>query len=369
MSVFAAGATAVAAVTVGLLLSPIPTKLGFYRWWATRDPSNPRGIGLFPAWNYGIEWGYTFEELNASDLTGQTAIVTGANSGIGYEIALALARLGASVILACRNPQKCLQAAERIQTDSRCKGKVTPMTVDVSSLKSVKEFAQNFLKENDKLDMLFLNAGIGSQHTKHDKTFPLSEDGVELVFATNVLGHHLLYKMLEPALLKSVMARVVLTSSLASFGTYDYRVATDLDTLNGVEVSRDNSRLVYGQSKLAQILWAKRLTRKLGPKSCVYSNAANPGAVATAIFDKVPALPKLAQLVLNVLRNRAMWKPEEGALTLLYLGVATKELKEKNIRGKYFHPQSVEVINPLSLDEALQDKLWAFCDDLVKDFI
>ena len=368
MNVFTAGAT-IAAVAVGLLLSSIPTKLGFYRWLATRDPSNPRGIGMFPAWNYGVEWGYTFEQLYRSDLTGQTAIVTGANAGIGYEISLALARLGASVTLACRSPKKCLQAAERIRSDSRYKGKVTPMTVDVSSLKSVKEFAQNYLKENKTLDMLFLNAGIGSQHSNNDKSFPLSEDGIELVFATNVVGHHLLYKKLEPALLKSDMARVVLTSSCNSFRTFEYCVATDLDTLNGVEVTTANSGLIYGQSKLAQILWAKHLTRKLGPSSNVYVNAGHPGAVNTEIFDKIPSLYRMVRVAFKVLREKAMWKPEEGALTLLYLGVATEVLKEKNIRGKYFHPQSVEVINPMSLDEVLQDKLWSFCEDLVKDFV
>jgi len=298
------------------------------------------------------------------------ALITGANSGIGYETANALSKRGASVHLACRNPQKCFQAADRIRTDEKYSGApLSPMIVDVSSLKSVRSAARNFLKHNDRLDMLFMNAGIISAGTSDNGTLPLSKDGVEMVFATNVLGHHLMYKLLEPALQNSTMARVALTSSLASFDSYSYSVATDLDTLNGARSSLFHSFRVYGHSKLAQIVWAKALARKLGKESSIYVNSMNPGAVRTALMNKNPYFPQFLTDLKSWVEERVIWTAEEGAITLLYLGVAIDEIKEKNIRGKYFHPQAVEVVNPLSLDEELQNKLWEFCDDLVKDFL
>jgi len=350
------------AVFIGLLLSPIPRNLGFYKWYTSRNPTT---IGLTPAFMLSDEWGYTFEELYASDLTGQNALVTGSNSGVGYETSLALARLGASVTLACRNPTKCTAAAEKIRSDDAFKGKVTTMTLDTSSLSSVKNFSLQFLETEQPIDLLYLNAGIGSGGINDDGSAPLSEDGIELVFATNHVGHHLLYKLLQPLVAKSKMARIVLTSSAASYKTFDYKVATDLETLNGVNVR--NIR-VYGQSKLAQILWAKELTRQLGPNSTTYVNACHPGAVDTNIWEKNPLFPRFVQDMIFYLRKNVMWTAAEGALTMLYLGVATDDLRNKNVRGKYFHPQSQEMVNPLSLDTDLQKAVWKFSDELVRDF-
>lgn len=355
----------VVAVLIGLLFSPIPRNLGLYRWIASRIPHL---VGLTPAFLIDGEWGYTFEELYSSDLTGQNAIVTGANSGVGYETSLALARLGASVTLACRNPSKCTAAARTIQSDDAFKGKVYTMTLDTSSLASVKKFSQQYLDEHkdEPLDLLYLNAGIGSAGVNDDGSAPLSEDGIEMVFATNHVGHHLLWKLLHPLIEKSKMSRIVLTSSAASYDTFDYKVATDLETLNSVDVR--NLR-VYGQSKLAQILWAKKLTRELGTSSTTFVNAVHPGAVDTGIWQKNPMIPSFLQDFITYLRKNVMWTAAEGALTMLYVGVATKRLKKENVRGKYFHPQSQEMVNPLSLDVDLQDAVWKFSDELVKDFM
>jgi NAD(P)-dependent dehydrogenase (short-subunit alcohol dehydrogenase family) len=366
---FCSGIVAAVAIIIGLLLSPVPTHLGFYRWLATRNPANrkrnhanPMLVGISPAANYDIPWGYTFEQLHQHNLTGQNALVTGANSGLGYEVSLALAKLGASVVMACRNEARCLKAAQDIRQHEDVKGQVFPMKVELSSLQSVKSFAESYLMQIGPLDMLFLNAGISQTPVG---AALLSEDGIELVFATNVVGHHLLYKMLEPKLAESQMARVVLTSSGASFDTFNYSVATDLDTLNGEEVKFQTSNKLYGQSKLAQIMWAKKLTRILGPDANIFVNSAHPGAVATPIFSKRnnPVIIQKDWL------NTTMWLAEVAALNLLYLGVATDELGGKNIRGKYYHPMAVEMVNPLSLDEKLQDDLWRFLDDLVEDFV
>ena len=102
--------------------------------------------------------------------------------------------------------------------------------MDVSSLQSVSKAAKTYMQQHsDKLDMLFLNAGVYTAASEFDSNSPLtlSKDGIEMVFATNVLGHHLLYNLLQPILFKSNMARVVLTSSFMSHTSFDYGVATD----------------------------------------------------------------------------------------------------------------------------------------------
>jgi NAD(P)-dependent dehydrogenase (short-subunit alcohol dehydrogenase family) len=241
------------------------------------------------------------------------------------------------------------------------------MVADTSSLKSVQSFSRKFLEKYSDvgLDILYLNAGIGGTPGEKEA---LSEDGIELRFATNYVGHHLMYRILEPLLLKSKMARVVQISSAASFDTYDFKVATSLETLNALDYGPNNMR-TYGHSKLAQILWTKHLTKRLGNNSSIYVNACHPGAVDTSIWDKGVPLPTIIMNIINYYRKNAMWTAEEGALTQLYLGVATSELAKKNIRGKYFHPQAQEVVNPLSLDEELQKKLWDFSDSLVSKFL
>ena len=207
-------------------------------------------------------WGFTFAELYGSSgsddststsasiasdskdyrnrLWGQTAIVTGANSGLGYEISLALARLGVSVTMACRDLTKCEAAAAKIRADKmvvqRGKGdrdledpgkNIATMQVDISSLKSVSAFCdsyhfRHFDTEGNPLplDMLFLNAGMTPRNPKEDGSVFLTPDGIEITFATNVVGHHLMYKLLEPSLRHSparkTPARIVLTTSATS---------------------------------------------------------------------------------------------------------------------------------------------------------
>ena len=473
-------------ILVAFLCTPYPTQWGVYEALFVRI--HPVLVGITP-WSISSEdrYGFTFQDLygraaattinnenddddddddnndtdNASkddgrdrnerriggvDVDGHTAIVTGANSGIGYEIALALARLGAQVTMACRNTTKCEAAADKIRHDEQFiqqqqqkkkrnpggggEDVVTTMTVDVSSLKSVQQFCRDYqvksrtIREEEEeellpLDMLFLNAGIGfPPSATADGTLHLSEDGIETLFATNIVGHHLLYRLLEPNLLtttrRTTPARIVSTSSAASYVTkYPYRVATDLPTLNGVKY---NDPSLYPQSKLAQILWTQELTDRLDddaaataiatadddndddkddnkhskntnvnayttdPNSIVYVNAANPGMVSTGIWKDKENQPLQATIMKCILRwyESFMWIPEEGALTLLYLGTAVHELQTRNIRGQYYHPQSQPMTmmhgntnndNQKFETKQLQIKLWNFLDELVADFV
>lgn len=225
--------------------------------------------------------------------------------------------------------------------------------------------------------MLFLNAGGVFRHPTLT-CVPQSEDGIEKVFAANYLGHHLLYRLLEPILLKSKLARVVSTTSASCFQSFSYKVATDIETLNGCSEPFDLSdleNLSYGQSKLAQVLWTKYLSgRRLGPNSNIYVNAFHPGLVATEIFEKQTAMKPYSPISDKLLRwmfqtEGVVWTPSEGALTGLFLGAATDRLVAEDIRGKYFHPQSQEVVHSALLNETLEDLLWDFSEELVKDFL
>jgi len=369
---------AIAALALGLLLSPLSKQYPILFHWLTHlDDSF---IGLLPALTPTKDsWRFTHEQLQTIDLRGQVALVTGANSGIGLEISKALSRQGATVVLGCRSPQRCFRAADTIRSDDLYSGApITPLLMDVSNLTKVQQSANIFKRDHDKLDMLFLNAGIFT-----DERNVLSADGIETTFATNVVGHHLLYRLLEPLLLNSTMARVVSTASVAGmmWVPNDLQVAsTSVQDLNDWEpplLFNWSPGFIqpfykYGRSKLAQVAWSKALTRRLGKDSSIYVNAAHPGAVATPITAEkhLPFfLPKFIQNWRSMLVNNVCWSPEEGALTELYLGVATDEIQQKQLRGRYFHPQSVEVTNSYAESVELQENVWNLCEGLVEKFL
>ena len=374
MSFFTRHAVSIVVILIGICLS----SPALYQ--RLISLTHPIGVGLIPATHYGLAYEYTLEELSQANLTGQLAIVTGANAGIGYQLTLGLVRQGAEVVMACRNPTKCDEAADRMRQDERFQGKAVPMIVDTSSLRSVKAFAELFQRTYSErgLDMLFLNAGMLWGDTSRD-CIPLSEDGIELVFATNYVGHHLMYRLLEPMLRRAKIARVVQTTSVASFAPYSYKVATDLDTLNGCR--EDYRRKImpfidksYSQSKLAQVVWTKAIAQRLGSDSNIYVNCFNPGGVATEIFHKAlgqhdSLLAEIMAVVAYWFNRIFLWSPPEGALTGHYLGVAVDRLVREQVRGKYFCPQAQEVDHHLARDIELGGKLLKFSDDLVQEFL
>ncbi|OEU23476.1 NAD(P)-binding protein [Fragilariopsis cylindrus CCMP1102] len=473
------------AICTSLLMSPIPKQIGFYKWLFSKfipvimyPAISDASIGILPCTIPTInDWGFTFSELydnnrqyeKQNSLWGQTALVTGveSNSGsIGYEISLALARLGVSVTMVCRNKETCKNAALQIRNDDivlrRSKERnnnlvgpgmaIKTMIVDLSSLKSVRKFCKQFLLETDDgddipmpLDMLFLNEEIFSHPTQSQSqsndsvnndgttgststSLLLSEDGIENLFATNVVGYHLMYKLLEPSLkrndsLRKTPPRIVVTSSLMSYYPFQKqqhypgntnKIATDIQTLNSAVISTTtvdddaidavavdyDSKSLYAHTKLAQIYWTNELNDRLIMKeqeqeqvqeqddensnkanSIMYVNAVLMGAVNTNIwntidYDNTPFLNDVFKYIVDNFVRPIMWTPEEGALTLLYLGTNVQDLQTKNIRGKYYHSQSIEMNNPIFAPndgsketKLVQEKLWLFLDDLVADFL
>jgi NAD(P)-dependent dehydrogenase (short-subunit alcohol dehydrogenase family) len=205
------------------------------------------------------------------DLTGRRAIVTGANSGLGYQTALELARHGASVLLACRDAGRGEAAVDRLRT-ALPSAKVTLAQLDLADLKSIRSFAA--AEASTPLDILVNNAGIMA--VPHRKT----AGGFELQFGTNHLGHFALTGLLLPALLAADAPRVVtVTSTLAWAGRINF---ADLQSER-----RYNRWTAYSQSKLANLLFAKELDRRF---TGVTSIAAHPGYAATNLQQVGPQM-------------------------------------------------------------------------------
>jgi NAD(P)-dependent dehydrogenase (short-subunit alcohol dehydrogenase family) len=233
-----------------------------------------------------------------ADQTGRVAIVTGANSGIGFETAKQLAKKGATVVMACRNQAKGETAADAIRSEEPA-GSVQVMALDLSSLASVRAFAAEFSSQFDRLDLLINNAGVMALPKRFETV-----DGFEMQFGTNHLGHFALTGLLFDLLVKTPESRVVNVSSGAHRAG---RMAWD-----DLQSQRSYSPFVaYSQSKLANLLFTNELQRRLdraGVKTL--ATAAHPGWTATNLQTH----SGLAGL-LNPFFGQ---KPPMGALPTLY---------------------------------------------------
>lgn len=200
------------------------------------------------------------------DQTGRTALVTGANSGLGFWTSVELARHGAGVLMACRDPQRGEDALARLQREAPG-GQAELVTLDLADLASVEAAAIEVTRRTDSLDVLVANAGVMAV------TKGATADGFERQFGTNHLGHFALTGRLLPLLLAAPAARVVVTSSDA------HRIGKmDFDDLMGERHYRRWS--AYGQSKLANLLFIRELARRAQGTTLVAA-AAHPGYAAT----------------------------------------------------------------------------------------
>jgi len=214
--------------------------------------------------NNGNHW--TTE--NIPDQSGKIVIVTGANSGIGYEAARALTFKGATVIMACRDPEKGEAAALQIRSEN-IQGQVVVKQLDLADLDSISSFAQAFLAEYNQLDILINNAGVMA--TPYRKT----ADGFEMQFGTNHLGHFALTGLLIDLMIATPKSRVVTVSSYVH-----YLGKINFDDLNSEKAYQ--KWLAYGQSKLANVLFAYELHRRTSKNgNNPISIAVHPGYAAT----------------------------------------------------------------------------------------
>ncbi|KAG0380657.1 hypothetical protein BGX24_006373 [Mortierella sp. AD032] len=295
--------------------------------------------------------------------TGKVAIVTGANTGLGYATMVALAGHGAHVILACRSKERALDAIEKAKQDIKEKypQALAPnlefLELDLNDMNKCKKAAEEFLGKGLPLHLLVNNSGIMTT------PFALSADGIEQQFAVNHMGHFVFTTALLDRIRESQPSRIVVLSSHAHERPVEGGI--DFNTLNDEKMSTIVSR--YGRSKLANVLFGKALARRLLDTQ-VYVNIVHPGFVATELTRHNKDLFGAVVLrILDVITAVMAMTPEVGALTQLYVATSP-EIVNKDIRGRYFVPIANEIQpSAYALDEALQEKLWAFSEKLAKE--
>jgi NAD(P)-dependent dehydrogenase (short-subunit alcohol dehydrogenase family) len=286
---------------------------------------------------------------------GRLAIVTGANSGIGYQAARYLARAGAAVILACRSAEKGEAARARIASENP-RADVQMRILDVADLNSVRGFASEFLNENRPLDLLINNAGVMALPER--RTTP---QGFEMQFGTNHLGHFALTGLLLPALLRQPGSRVVTVASIAHKGG-----RLNFDDLNA-ERSYD-PRKAYQQSKLANLVFGLELDRRLRARCAkTMSVIAHPGVAVTNIVSNGMGNGLRGQIV-SILFPFVGQSDDRGSWPLLYAATSPE-----THGGGYYGPDGIAEVRgtpvevkpkPHALDTAAGKRLWGVSEEL-----
>jgi NAD(P)-dependent dehydrogenase (short-subunit alcohol dehydrogenase family) len=262
---------------------------------------------------------------NIPSQQGKLAVVTGANSGLGFCVALELAKAGAAVILACRDEAKGTNALAHIRSQVQ-RAHLSLERLDLAELDSVHAFAKKVVRRG-KLDLLVNNAGILAL-PKRETT----ADGFEMQFGVNHLGHFALTGCLLPALLQSESPRVVTVSSLAhSFGRVDFS-----------DLQAEHFYLpwaAYAQSKLANLLFASELqARSDAANSKLLSVAAHPGLSVTNIVAAGPGMngPSLQAIFFTVASSMLSQSAAQGSLPILYAATAPAVK-----RGGFYGPDGI----------------------------
>ena len=277
-----------------------------------------------------------------NSMKGKRVIITGPTSGVGKEIALQLAELGAEVILACRDLKRGNQVASEITRRTVSKN-VVVMQIDASSQESIREFGREFRRRYRRLDVLINNAG-GNRGSLPKVN---SVDGIELTFATNVLGYFLLTRELLDVLKRSVPARII---NVASAFAGDL----DLDDLQFERRPFESSK-AYAQSKACDRMLTWALARRL-KGSGVAANSMTPGLITeTRLYRHSP--PELIQRLTQYSGGRTS---KQGADTAVWLA-SDPELE--GVSGKFFEDR--EEVECEFRNNKNEEKLWRICEELV----
>ncbi|GMJ04786.1 translocon at the inner envelope membrane of chloroplasts 32-IVa [Hibiscus trionum] len=297
----------------------------------------------------GFSASSTAEEVTQGiDGTGLTAIVTGASSGIGVETTRVLALRGVHVIMAIRNVEAGKNVKEEILKEIPG-AKVDVMELDLSSMASVRKFASEYRSSNLPLNLLINNAGIMGT------PFMLSQDNIELQFATNHLGHFLLTDLLletmkNTARESNIEGRIV---NLSSEGhRFAYSEGIRFDKIN--DESGYSAWSAYGQSKLANILHAKELARRLKEDVVeITANSVHPGAIMTNLTRHLGLINSIGQMVGKYFLKNV----QQGAATTCYVALNPQV---KGVSGEYFSNSNISNPSSKAKDADLAKRLWDF---------
>ncbi|KAL3645678.1 Short-chain dehydrogenase TIC 32, chloroplastic [Castilleja foliolosa] len=284
--------------------------------------------------------------------SGLTAIVTGASSGIGTETARVLASCGVHVIMAVRNVDTGKKVKEMIIKEVP-NAKIDVMELDLSSFASVRKFASEYNSLPLPLNLLIVMA----------PPFMLSQDNIELQFATNHLGHFLLTNLLLDKMKKTAIesrreGRIVNLSSEGHRYVYREGIRLDKDKIN--DISSYNTIFAYGQSKLANILHANELARRLKEEGVdIIANSLHPGAIATNLLRH----HGIIEGVINWIGKYFIKNIPQGAATTCYVALHPQV---KGVSGEYFADNNIATMSRFASDVELAKKLWDFSLDLTE---
>lgn len=283
----------------------------------------------------------TDEVLAGTDLTGTTALITGASAGLGVETARALAAHGASLVLGVRDPAKAVRALDAAGVEAKA---YDLRAVDLAELASVRAFTDAVAAGYDRLDLLIANAGVmGCPEGT-------TADGFETQFGTNHLGHFVLVNRLVPLLLAGAPARIV---NLSSAG---HRLAdVDLDD-PGFERTPYDPWVAYGRSKTANILFAVELDRRLRDRG-VRATAVHPGAIMTELSRHMTEETTAALLERRGPRRMVFKEVPAGAATSVWAGVVADA---DAVGGRYCEDCHVSEI---TTDAAAEGGVYAYAVD------
>ncbi|MEM1357959.1 MAG: SDR family oxidoreductase [Bacteroidota bacterium] len=281
----------------------------------------------------------------------KTILITGANDGIGRATAHRLAERGAHLVLACRDEAKAQRTALKIM-EATGNHKIDTLPLDLASFASIRAAADEFLAEHPKLDVLINNAGVYTDRLE------LTEDGYELQFGVNHLGHFLLTLSLLPAIrCCRHCSRVINVSSAMHL-----KGALDFDTLTNKSKRSYNGTHAYAQSKLANVLFTMELDRRYGQE--LTTNCLHPGVVGTRLANKKAGT--LTSTIWSLYKPFAS-KPVQGADTSVYLATSPEV---RDVSGRYFDEnQCLQKPSSLARNEQLARRLWEYSEAAIGDFL
>ena len=307
------------------------------------SPERPPGVPVSP-------FGYrsTAEEVTEGiDLTGKTALVTGCNSGIGYETMRVLALRGAHVYGTGRTLEKAADACARVA------GKTTPLVVELTDLDSITRATDQFRADGQPLDILICNAGV--------MELPELEqvNGIEKQFFVNHIGHFVLVNQLLDEVVAAPQGRVITVSSGRATAAVPPG-GIEFDNLSGE--SGYDPQLAYGQSKLANVLLTLELARRLEGSNAT-ANSLRPGVIPTNLGRHLPRWKVIALETVGAVFTKSI---EEGAATTCYVATAPAL---SDVSGYFFDHSNPVRAGGYTEDTAMAAKLWEVSEQLTADYI
>ena len=287
------------------------------------------------------------EVVEGHDLSGKNIIVTGANTGIGYETARALASIGGVVTLACRNAEAAAQACQKIRRQHPA-ANVTAMQLDLSDLNSVSQFAKEY--SQDALALLINNAGSSAP------SLMTTAQGFERTVGVCHIGHFLLTALLMPKLLAAHSPRVIMLSS----ESHRYPAKLDFETLGKAQEPYKTMR-AYGQAKLCNVLMADELQRRYGARGLTACSV-HPGALVTTDFGRESLLFRIAFWLASPFTKSA----NQGASTTVYCALHEPA---SEIAGGYFSHCQRARQTAEAKDPQVAARLWSLSEQWVVEYI